>query len=155
MVKPRSAGQKIFSHEDLVDCAIAQGVDILPRSILLLRTGWLGALISGREKIGPDYWEPGLTFSRGLVAWFDEMQVPCLVTDTLANELTYEPDTDVMLPLHGALMRNLGVVFTEAAWLDDLFADCALDGRYEGMFCASPLRVIGGTGGSVNPVVLK
>jgi len=44
-----------------------------------------------------DYWEPGLTFSLDLVRWFDEMQIPCLVTDTLANETTYEPGSGLML----------------------------------------------------------
>lgn len=144
-----------FDHRDLLACAAAQGVAIAPRTILMLRTGWLGALLDGREAIGPDYWEPGLTFSRDLVAWFDAMQIPCLVTDTLANETTYEPRTGVMLPLHGALMRNLGVVFTEAAFLDDFAADCAEDRRYEAFYCASPIKVAQGTGGSINPVVLK
>ena len=92
-----------FDHNDLLACSRMQGVEIAPRTILVLRTGWLGALLDGREAVGPDYWEPGLTFSRDLVAWFDAMQIPCLVTDTLANETTYEPRTGVMLPLHGAL----------------------------------------------------
>lgn len=144
-----------FDHNDLMACAKAQGVEIAPRSILMICTGWLGALLDGRTSIGPKYWEPGLTFSPELVAWFDAMQIPSLVTDTLANETTYEPNTGVMLPLHGALMRNLGVVFTEAALLDDLAADCAEDRRYEAFFCASPIKVVNGTGGSVNPIVLK
>ena len=144
-----------FDHLDLLACAKAQGVEIAPRTILVLRTGWLGALLDRRDTIGADYWEPGLTFSRDLVAWFDAMQIPCLVTDTLANETTYEPQSGVMLPLHGALMRNLGVVFTEAAQLDELASDCARDRRYEAFYCASPIKVVGGTGGSINPLVLK
>ncbi len=144
-----------FDHTDLLACARAQNVEIAPRSILLVRTGWLGALTDGREAIGQDYWEPGLTFSPDLVAWFDAMQIPCLVTDTLANETTYEPHSGIMLPLHAALMRNLGIVFTETAWLDDLAADCARDRRFEAFYSASPLQVVGGTGGSINPVVIK
>jgi kynurenine formamidase len=144
-----------FDHTDLMACACAQGVEIAPRSILMLRTGWLGALLDGRSSVGTKYWEPGLTFSPALVSWFDAMQISCLVTDTLANETTYEPQSGVMLPLHGALMRNLGVVFTEAGCLDDIAADCAQDGRYEAFFCPSPIKVVGGTGGSVNPIVLK
>lgn len=144
-----------FDHRDLLACAAAQGVALVPRTILLLRTGWMGALLDGRERIDPAYWEPGLTFSRDLVAWFDDMQIPCLVTDTLANETTYEPGSGVMLPLHAALMRNLGVVFTEAAWLDALAADCAEDGKYDAFYCASPVPVSHGTGGSLNPVVIK
>jgi hypothetical protein len=60
------------------------------------------------------------------------------------NETTYEPQTGVMLPLHGALMHNLAVVFTEAACLDDIAADCAEGGRYEAFFCPSPIKVVGG-----------
>ena len=69
------------------------------------------------------------------------MQIPCFLTDTLANETTYEPNTGLMLVLHAALMRNLGVVFTEMAWLDDLAADCAEDRQYDGLFSASPVQV--------------
>jgi Putative cyclase len=45
-------------HTDLIACAAAQGVELSPRSILMIRTGWLGALMAGRERIGEDYWEP-------------------------------------------------------------------------------------------------
>ncbi|HTJ59270.1 MAG TPA: cyclase family protein [Devosiaceae bacterium] len=144
-----------FDHRDLMECARAQGVEIRPRSILLLRTGWVGALLRGDQKVGDGYWEPGLTFSLDLVRWFDEMQIPCTVTDTLANETTYERNTGIMLVLHGALMRNLGVLFTEMAWLDDLAADCAADRQYEGFYTASPVRVSHGTGGAANPIFIK
>ena len=102
---------------------------------------WMGA-----KAIGADYCEPGLTFSPDLVSWFDAMQIPCLVTDTLANETTYEPQTGVMLPLHGALMRTLGVVFTEAARSSTIFPPIApRDRRFEAfLFCASPIKVVGG-----------
>ncbi len=153
--KDRLSRAETLDHTDLIACAAAQGVTLPPRSILLLRTGWLAALIAGDETIGADYWEPGLTYSPELVQWFHDMQIPCLVTDTMANETTRDPRTGIVLPLHGALMRNLGVVFTEVAWLDDLAADCAQDGRYEAFYCASPVKVAQGTGGSVNPIVLK
>lgn len=153
--KPALDRAETFTHRDLMECARAQGVDTLPRSILLVRTGWVGALAAGSQAVGDGYWEPGLTFSLDLVRWFDEMQIPCLVTDTLANETTYEPETGLMLVLHAALMRNLGVVFTEMASLDVLAADCAADGHYEGFYCASPAKVSEGTGGSANPVFIK
>jgi kynurenine formamidase len=144
-----------FSHHDLMECARAQGVEILPRSILLIRTGWVGALAAGLQRVAEDYWEPGLTFSPDLARWFDEMQIPCFVTDTLANETTYEPGTGLMLVLHAALMRNLGIVFTEMAALDALAADCAADRHYEGFYCAAPIKVSKGTGGAANPVFIK
>jgi len=144
-----------FTHDDLLDCAQAQGIEIAPRSILLVRTGWLGAIARGEQAVDADYWEPGLTYNRQLADWFQRQEIPCLVTDTLANESTYEPNTGAMLPLHAALMRNLGVQFTEVAELDVLAADCAEDAHYEGLYCASPIKISHGTGGSVNPVVIK
>jgi kynurenine formamidase len=61
----------------------------------------------------------------------------------------------VALPLHCALMRNLGVAFTEIAWLDDLADACAADGRWSFLYVAAPLKVVNGTGAPVNPVVIR
>ena len=52
-------------------------------------------------------------------------------------------------------MRNLGVAMTELAWLEDLADDCAEDKQYEFLYTAAPLKVVGGTGAPVNPLVIK
>ena len=83
------------------------------------------------------------------------MEIPNLVTDTIANEVTTDPDTGVALPLHSALMRNLGVTLTEIAGSTTLAADCAEDGQYEFLYVAAPLKVVEGTGSPVNPVAIK
>ena len=141
-----------FDHGDLLDCARAQGTEIEPRTILMIRTGWLDTLSPGQ--IVPGLWEPGLKYSRDLALWFDEMQIPCLVTDTLANETTFHTDQHLMLVLHAALMRNLGVVFVEMARLAGLAAVCAETGRYQGLFTAAPADIVLGTGGGTNPVFI-
>lgn len=82
------------------------------------------------------------------------MEIPNFGTDTIANETTMH-ESGVALPLHCALMRNLGVVFTELLVLDELAADCAEDGQYTFLYTAAPLKVVGGTGATVNPVVIK
>ena len=97
----------------------------------------------------------GLTYSRELVEWFQQREIPNLVTDTIANEVTYEPKTGVALPLHNALMRNLGVALTEIAWLDDLADACAGDGRWSFLYVAAPLKVVHGTGAPVNPIAIR
>ena len=99
--------------------------------------------------------EPGLTYSRELVEWFQAREVPNLVTDTIANEVTVDPNSGVALPLHCALMRNLGVALTEIAWLDDLADACAADNRWTFLYVAAPLKVVSGTGAPVNPVVIR
>jgi kynurenine formamidase len=145
-----------FTHEDLIACAEAQGASIQPRDILVIRTGWIGKFYRvSREEFYGNFVEPGLTHSKELVEWFRDMEIPNLVTDTIANEVTVDPVSGVVLPLHNALMRNLGVTLTEIAWLDDLAADCAADGQYTFLYAAAPLKIVNGTGAPVNPIVIK
>lgn len=145
-----------FTHQDLMGCAQKQGTPIEKHDILVIRTGWIGKFYKvSRDEFYKDFKEPGLTFSRELVQWFHEMEIPNLVTDTIANEVTIDPVTETVLPLHGALMRDLGVAFTEITWLEDLAADCAKDGQYDFLYAAAPLKVVDGTGAPVNPLAIK
>jgi kynurenine formamidase len=52
-------------------------------------------------------------------------------------------------------MRNLGVTFTEITQLDQLADDCASDGQWTFLYAAAPLKIVGGTGAPVNPIVVK
>lgn len=145
-----------FDHIDLMAAAESQGLTIEKRDIILIRTGWLGWYYRvSEQEFYEDFNEPGLTFSPGLVEWFRDMEIPNLVTDTLANEVTFEPNSGVALPLHNALMRNLGVTFAEAIALDELAADCADDGQYSFLYTAAPIKVVEATGAPVNPIVIK
>jgi kynurenine formamidase len=145
-----------FDHTDLEAAAQAQGVQIRPRDILVIRTGFLDYFYSvSQEEFYTDLVEPGLTYSRELVDWFQRNEIPNLVTDTIANEVTKEPETGVMLPLHCALMRNLGVALTEICSLDGLAEACAGDGRWNFMYAAAPLKVAQGTGAPVNPIAIR
>jgi kynurenine formamidase len=145
-----------FTHLDLKEAARRQGAEIEKRDILIVRTGWIGQFYKkSRQDFYRDYEEPGLTYSPELVDWFGDMEIPNLVTDTIANEVTLDPGSGVALPLHTALMRNLGVTFTEIAELDPLAADCAQDGQWTFLYAAGPLKVYGGTGSPVNPIVVK
>lgn len=145
-----------FNHEDLMAAAKQQGVEIRKRDILIIRTGFIGSFYNQPpEDFYKDFVEPGLTYSPELVSWFQDMEIPNLVTDTIANEVTIDPVSGVALPLHSALMRNLGVTFTEITILDDLAADCAKDGQWAFLYVAAPLKVVNGSGAPVNPVVIK
>lgn len=145
-----------FTHEDLIEIADAQGHTIEKHDILLIRTGWVGSFYDrAAAEFYEDFVEPGLTYSPELVRWFQRMEIPNLVTDTIANEVTFEPSTGISLPLHSALMRNLGIAFTEIAWLEELAAACAADERWTFFYTAAPLKVVGGSGAPVNPVVIR
>ncbi|KAF0957992.1 cyclase family protein [Rhodococcus sp. T7] len=146
-----------FDHRDVEIAAAAQGVTLDKRDILCIRTGITASWFERNdpENFFEDYNEPGLTYSRELVEWFQGQEIPNLVTDSFANEVTSDPNSDVMIPLHSALMRNLGVVFTEVAWLEDLADACAADGRYDFLYTAAPLKIVGGAGAPVNPIVIR
>lgn len=152
----RMAPGELIDLHDLVACAAAQGTELRPNDILLIRTGWLGRYAEvGQAEFFGDLREPGLRYSPELVDWFHEMEIPNLITDTFANETNADPDTGFIMTLHGALMRNLGVSMTEMAALDALGADCAADGQYDFLYVAAPLKVVRGAGAPVNPVVVK
>ena len=60
---------------------------------------------------------------------------------------------DVPWSVHGAIFAY-GLALLDNALLQPLAEACAEEGRYEFMFVASPLRVVGGTGSPVNPIAL-
>ena len=144
-----------FTHEDLIACAQAQGIEIQKRDILIIRTNFLQLFFEQGEAFFEGFNEPGLVYSPELVQWFQDMEIPNLVTDTIANEVTTDPNNGVALVLHNALMRNLGVTLTEIADLEQLADDCAEDGQYAFLYVAAPLKVAKGSGSPVNPVVIK
>ena len=146
----------LLGLEDLLGCAETQGVTIEKHDILCLRIGFLQLLyVLGPEKFYQDFNEPGLTYSAELVDWFHEMEIPCFATDTISNETELDPAIGVFVPLHCALMRNLGVVFTEICNFEELAKDCHEDGQWDFLFTASPLKVREGTGAPLNVMVVK
>ena len=136
-------------------CAAAQGITIGKRDILIIRTNYLKLFFADSEAFFANFCEPGLVYCPELVEWFQEMEIPNLVTDTIANEVTFDPTTGVALVLHNALMRNLGVTLTEIADLEALADDCAEDKQYAFLYAAAPLKVAKGSGSPVNPIVIK
>lgn len=141
---------------DLLETADAQGVDINERDIVLVRTGGVERAIDPEAEWGPEA-EPGLTFSEELVEWVYDMEIPMIGADNIAVEKlaqTIDGKT-YAIPLHAALLRDLGVSLNEILWLGDVADQCAEDGIYELMYVAAPLHVERATGAPANPVVLK
>lgn len=133
-----------------------RGMEVGAGDCVLIRTGTAPFFDADR---GPDgRWEtqePGLTYEPDLVDFVRETDLCALGTDTLSNEQAVSDTLGVDYPLHVILQRNLGVLFHEALWLEDWAADCAADGVDDAFYVAAPLRLSGGTGGPMNPVVVK
>jgi kynurenine formamidase len=140
---------------DVLSAVQSQGVEIEKRDILLLRTGWMATYERDRAAfMRRPFAEPGLVHSKALVDWFHEREIPALGTDTLGNERTLTPGHGDISVLHAALMRNLGVVFTEMLRLEELAAACAEAGRWTFLYAAAPLKVVAGSAAPTNPVVI-
>lgn len=156
--KGRLAPNTCISLDDLKKVIKAEGVTIQKRDILIIRTGSMGRYYDLEDnKNWSALTEPGLCYSTELIQWLADMEISFLAADNLAVEKTpQEIDGEsVGIPLHGALIRDLGLVLSELYWLEDLAEDCKKDGQYTFFFAAAPLKMDKGTGAPVNPIVIK
>lgn len=154
----RLAPNACITLADIRSTAEAQDVDIRKRDILIFRTGSIPRYF---EQEPDQPWEamtePGLCYSEELVQWFADMEIPMAAADNLGLEkVVQEIDGEqVIIPLHGALMRDLGMVISEIYWLEELAEDSAEDGKYTFMLAAAPLQMEQGSGSPVNPIAVK
>lgn len=137
-------------------CLEAEGVTAARGDMLLLRTGsLLRYQQEGAERFFREYSEPGLSHEEDLLAWVDEIGILGIGSDTLANELPVCPATGAHYPLHRYLLRDRGLQFHEALWLEDVAAACAADRRYAGLYVAAPLKLVGCSGSPINPLFVR
>jgi kynurenine formamidase len=145
-----------ISYKDINETMKLEKIEIKKHDIVLIRTGHIKVFY---EK-GPEIYfnplnEPGITYERELIDWFYKNEVSAYGADTLSSELTNSTTTGTMVPMHIFLMNYLGIPIQELLWLEDLANDCKADGQYEFLYIASPLKIHGGTGSPINPIVIK
>jgi len=132
------------------------GVEVGKGDVILIRTGSLPRFYEvGPQEFFADYSEPGLSDDPELIEWIDRHEIVGIGTDSLANELPYSARSDQLYPLHRLLLRNRGMTFHEALWLEELAADSRTDGCYEGLYVALPLKLVGASGSPMNPLFVK
>ena len=78
-----------------------------------------------------------------------------IACDNAACQVVPAEGNDAFLTWHVAALRDLGLLVGELFELDELAADCAADGIYEGMFIATVMPVVGASGSPLNPIVVK
>lgn len=145
-----------ISIAEVRDVLDERGVMVRPGDTLMVRTGTASNFAADRNIDGTwDEDEPGLTYEQELVDFVLDTDLAGIGTDTLCNEQARSATLNAEFPLHVVLQRNLGVLFHEALWLEDWARDCASDGVDEAFYVAAPLRLRGGTGGPMNPLVIK
>jgi len=156
---PRHRGVDWLEKGDVIGPAeldaieVAQGVRVGEGDILLLRTGWLTKYHDDRDRDAYFDGEPGLSL---LTAdWLAERRVAAVASDNWGIEVSPEEDPGSWLPLHCVLIRDLGMTLGEIFDLDELAADCAADGVWEGLFAGPVLKVTNGVGSPTNSLFIK
>lgn len=130
---------------ELDACAAAEGVEIRPGDIVLIRTGWLS--VFGQDPKLYDSGSPGP--GAAVAGWFKEHDLVALGADNTAVE-PYPLPPGEPLQLHLDVIRNLGGYLLEFVNLDEL----ARDRAYEFLFVAAPLRLVNGIGSPINPLAI-
>jgi 5-methylthioadenosine/S-adenosylhomocysteine deaminase len=128
-------------------CARAEGIEIRPGDVLLLRTGWYTVFQRDRELWSQG--EPGPDAS--CTAWLKTKDVIAVGADTPAVEgYVYRDRERLAERLHVTALRDLGVYLIENLDLEALGRDQV----YECLFVAAPLRLTRATGAPMAPLAL-
>lgn len=161
---------------ELLACLAAQGTDVEPGDVLLLRTGWLGWYRTldddGRRRLGAleNLAAPGLRPGTGTAAMLWDLHVAAVAADNPSLELwppgalaqgdwreELRRDRERMpeIFVHTALLPLLGIPIGELFELDPLADACAADGRYESFFTSAPLNLRAGVASPPNALAIR
>ncbi|WP_285320323.1 cyclase family protein [Pseudarthrobacter sp. lyk4-40-TYG-27] len=127
----------------------AQGNDVLPGDVLLIRTGWMDFLHSGEQ---PDtsyyggYGQAGIGLDA--VDFIDRHEISVVGADNSAVECL--PCDERYQSVHVELLVKRGIHLLEHLDLRALSADKV----HECFLVVAPLKIVGGTGSPINPIAI-
>ena len=102
------------------------------------------------------YFAPQTGIVKDVILWIRDSKIAAIAADNIGLErLPNELDPDTVAPLHGNIIRDLGVYIGEIWWLEELAEACAEDGRYEFFLAAQALNIPGAVGTPINPIAIK
>lgn len=120
---------------------------------LLVRTGRLAR--AHREGWGTYAGGPAPGLSFWTAGWLHDREVAAVAADTWGMEVRPSDLEGATNPLHQVAIPNMGLLIGEIFDLEPLAADCDVDGTYEFLLTAAPLKVTGAVGAPVHPVAMK
>jgi kynurenine formamidase len=154
---PVSATERVgFAPDVLEQVARAEGVELAPGDILLVRTGWLAWYLerseAERQALGGaldgTFRCPGIESGEATAEWLWNHRIAALAADNPAVEaLPVEPERGF---LHRLLIPLLGMPLGELWNLEELAAVCRERGRYAFLLVSAPLNLPGGVGSPAN-----
>jgi kynurenine formamidase len=141
-----------ITADDLDRALATANVTLEPGDAVLVRTGQMHFLRLGERQ---RYSHPSPGLSTGTIPWLRDHDVAAVATDTLTFEVYPCEDPAVFMPVHMIHLRDIGLLQGQVWALDDLAADCAADGQYDFLLCATPLPLTGAVGAPVAPTAIK
>lgn len=153
------ASSQTFDVATIEACRAAQGVEVRPGDVLLLRTGWLGWLkgqpLPVHQQMAEHLTVPGLLAGREMAAYLWDLHIAAIASDLIAVEAWPPVITPERGFMHIQLITFLGMNLGELWELDALAEDCAADGVYECLLTSAPLNITGGVGSPPNALAIK
>ena len=142
-------GEHVF-RDDLEAAEREQGVRVGTGDILLVRTG------HARRQAELEPWDTGKA-KAGLhpttASFLADRRVAALGSD--GNNDTAPSTTEgVGFPIHVLAINAMGVHLLDYLQFEDVVRHCEAVGRWEFLFVAAPLRIVGGTGSPINPIAI-
>jgi len=141
----------------LVEVAGAQGVEIQPGDILLIRTGWIDAYrrlpLADRLELADNLRVTGLAGSDRVARYLWDNRISAVALDNPTAEVA--PGSAAIGSLHRRLIPMLGVVVGELLDLERLAELCGADDRWEFLFVGVPMNLPGGIGSPANAVAIR
>jgi len=149
-----------YTVADLNGALRAQGSELRPGSIVLVRTGWMPAYLNASDEVRrrlaliEEFRACGLDNSSEMVEWLWDNRVGAIASDTFSVE-AYPFDVHDEGSLHMRVLPLMGMTLGEQFNLEELATDCAQDGRYEFMLTSAPLHLRGGFASPPNALAIK
>lgn len=153
----------VIPFDDLLATLDAQGVEVWPGDVLLVRIGWTRAYLAmspeEKERLSHKTKSPGIEGSARAARWLWDRHIAAVGGDSPALEAIPPPrnadltQSDDLLHYH--MLSFFGMPIGEMWDLEQLAEDCANDGRYEFFFTSAPLNIPGGVGSPPNALAIK
>ena len=142
-------GEHIFPDE-LEKCERRQDVTVEEGDILLIRTGQARR----HTELGPsDADSPKAGLHPTCVSFFAARRIAALGSDG-NSDTTPSSTPGVDFPIHALTLNAMGLHLLDYLQFEGLLAACERLSRWEFLFVAAPLRVVGGTGSPLNPIAI-